>query len=141
MTRRRAKSPVKKRRGQKWQPSSKHFDYPVNEVVRRPHRSIEQRRLGKLAFVFCLCSAGRRSTSALSLRSVTIGPGNGSPSAAILSKTSEDNSRSLNTCETRTLDTPSLRARSAADEHSPLCQGRLPLSGLCNRIAIRLFSL
>jgi len=74
----------------------------------------------ELISIHRLCSTGGRSTSALSLRSVATGPGMGSPSVAILSKTSGDNRSSFKTWVTRARETPKQRARSALETHSPL---------------------
>jgi len=72
----------------------------------------------------------------LSARSVRVGLGSESPRAAILSTTSGDSRSSLRTCDTRARETHTLRAKSAAEEHSPLskaaCHSRAHLLYICS---------
>jgi hypothetical protein len=73
--------------------------------------------------------------------SVTKGCGKGSPRPATSASTSGANFRSLTTCETRALDTPSLLASSAAQATSPvskaLCHSWARATGLRRWLAGR----
>ena len=67
-----------------------------------------------------LCSSAGRLTIGRSRLSVTMGEGKGSPRAAMAFSTSGARLSSRNTWVTRARETPSLRARSAGEEQSPL---------------------